>query len=33
MNLLQDLMSPEMAFMRCALLVGLLGGNDITLIK
>ncbi|MBR2642539.1 MAG: metal ABC transporter permease [Lentisphaeria bacterium] len=26
MNLLQDLMSPEMAFMRCALLVGLLGG-------
>lgn len=26
MNLLHDLMSPEMAFMRCALLVGLLGG-------
>ena len=26
MSLLQDLMSPEMAFMRCALLVGLLGG-------
>ena len=26
MNILQDLMSPEMSFMRCALLVGLLGG-------
>lgn len=26
MNLLQELMAPEMAFMRCALMVGLLGG-------